>query len=364
MLLGAVSLVPWTVATRPAQACAPAPREGQEVRIVDESAVIYWDPATRIEHFVRRARFDTTASDFGFLVQTPTQPTLAAASDSLFTTLDDVIKPEVREESRTRLVPGISCMLFLAKSSRSSAAPETHAAVAQAAPDPVRVLSAQTVAGYDAVVLEADNAEALAQWLSTRGYANSPSLQRWLAPYVAQRWKLTAFRIAKANPTELGAPVTSPVRMTFTTDRPFYPYREPEEQRARSGGGRTLRVHVLSPSRMDGTLGAAGRWPGAVQYANALGPAHTRLGVMLGGVVPASTWLTSFDDRSSPRPGTDEVFFAAASDPSPVTPPPIVHVNTNDVPIPLDWVALFALTVWVVWRSVRKAKTASSTTAR
>lgn len=330
------------------------------MRIVDESAVIHWDPATRVEQFVRYARFDTTSADFGFLVPTPTQPVLDAASGALFTTLDDMIKPEEREETRTSVVPTVSCLYLTMRSARSTssvAAPRT--AVAES----VRVLSAQMVAGYDAVVLEADNAGALAQWLTTRGYANSPTLQRWLAPYVAQRWKITAFRVAKANPNDGSPPATAPVRMTFTTDRPFYPYREPENQRANTGRGRTLRVHVLSTERMRGTLGDAGRWPGEVQYANAPRDLPSRLGTMLGVAVPAGTWLTTFDDRSSPRPGTDEVYFSSSLERAPVTPPPIVHVRTEEIPIPLDWVGLVALTAWVVWRRVRKAKARSSTTA-
>jgi len=362
LIAAAIAVAPWSLSPSRAQACAPAPREGEVVRIAEESAVIYWDSARRIEHFVRRARFDTTASDFGFLVPTPTLPTLAEASQELFSTLDDVIKPEVRYESRTRLVPGISCMMFMMSASRGRGAASSAAPVAQAL-DPVRVLAAQTVAGYDAVVLEADNADALAQWLTTRGYANSPTLQRWLAPYVAQRWKITAFRVAKPDANRPGAPATSPVRMTFAAERPFYPYREPEDQRAGTGSGRTLRVHVLSTERMHGTIGDRGVWPGRVLYSNTPTTLAARLGTTLGAAIPAGTWLTTFDDRSSPRLGTDEVYFASSSDRSPVIPPAIVRTNTNEIPIPLDWVALIGFVLWVVWRRVRKARTRSGTTA-
>ncbi|MGH9753182.1 MAG: hypothetical protein ACREA2_10400 [Blastocatellia bacterium] len=59
------------------QACAPAPRPGQFVRIAEESAIIIWDEKTRTQHFIRRATFDTDAPDFGFLVPTPTEPARA-----------------------------------------------------------------------------------------------------------------------------------------------------------------------------------------------------------------------------------------------------------------------------------------------
>jgi hypothetical protein len=49
------------------------------VRIAEEEAVIVWDPATKTEHFIRRAAFHSTARQFGFLV--PTTPRLTEVSD-------------------------------------------------------------------------------------------------------------------------------------------------------------------------------------------------------------------------------------------------------------------------------------------
>src|SRR5262245_31614994 len=135
----------------------------------------------------------------------------------------------------------------------------------------VRTLSTQRVAGYDAVVLEADDAAELNRWLGKHGYASSPSLTEWLTPYVAARWKITAFKIAKdAGYREIG---TSAVRMSFQTDRPFFPYREPADQRDAKesrAGDRLLRVFLLSSSRMDGTLGenASGAWPGKTVWSD------------------------------------------------------------------------------------------------
>ncbi len=180
----------------------------------------------------------------------------------------------------------------------------------------VRVLSAQRVAGYDAVVLEADNAAELNRWLDKRGYAFSPSLTEWLTPYVAAHWKITAFKIAKdAGYREVG---TSAVRMSFTTDRPFFPYREPADQREAKeaqAGDRLLRVFFLSSSRMDGALGdnASGAWPGQTVWADRISEADRE---RFSSLVPSdsrlapNTWLSVFEDKSSPRPGTDEVYFA------------------------------------------------------
>src|SRR4051794_32292921 len=51
-------------------------RPDDAIRIAEESAIIVWDPVKKIEHFIRRAAFDTKLPDFGFLVPTPTMPTL------------------------------------------------------------------------------------------------------------------------------------------------------------------------------------------------------------------------------------------------------------------------------------------------
>lgn len=55
--------------------------------------------------------------------------------------------------------------------------------------------------------------------MKLHGHADRPALATWLAPYVAQRWQITAFRIAFDG----GAPIvtTAAVRMTFTRPRPF-----------------------------------------------------------------------------------------------------------------------------------------------
>src|SRR5262245_45994026 len=74
----ALALACLAIAIDPAEAvaCAPAPPRGEEVRIAEEEAIILWDPATRTEHFIRRAQFRSTARAFGFLVPTPATPAL------------------------------------------------------------------------------------------------------------------------------------------------------------------------------------------------------------------------------------------------------------------------------------------------
>lgn len=67
--------------------------------------------------------------------------------------------------------------------------------------------------------------------------------------------------------------------------------------------------------------------------------------------LPAGAWLTMFEDTASPRPGTDDLFFAPSTDARPVKPPPVVHTRAAEIPVPIDVLALIA---WGTWRFVRR----------
>jgi hypothetical protein len=109
-----------SASARPARACAAAPPAGAAVAISAESAIIVWDEATKTEHFIRRASFETSAKDFGFLVPTPAKPELAEASDDAFSELEDLIRPEVvtRTERRGVDLMPLVLSIFLLRATR------------------------------------------------------------------------------------------------------------------------------------------------------------------------------------------------------------------------------------------------------
>ena len=52
-----------------ADGCASLPPlDGSSIHIAEESAIVVWDPVKKVQHFIRRAAFDTKSPDFGFLV--------------------------------------------------------------------------------------------------------------------------------------------------------------------------------------------------------------------------------------------------------------------------------------------------------
>lgn len=336
--------------------CAVIPPKGGQVGVSSETALIVYDSAAKTEHFIRTASFTASASaDFGFLVPTPGQPELAESSPDVFATLADITKPRTVVERRPREAD-FGC------SARNATFVHVGAAVAPAATAAVQVVEQKRVGAFDAAVLRADDPKALRDWLTTNGYDSRPQLEEWFRVYTANKWYLTAFKLAAGG----GAKTVhnTAVRISFPTDAPFYPYREPADARSEAAGraSRSLRLFVLSDTRVSGTIGRAGGanpFPGRTVWANGIGVEQLAAVGKTGQLpVPAGgppQHLTEFEDRSSPRPGTDEVYFAAAADQSAVERPPVVTVEYYDPPL---WPAytlavgcpVLVLLAWVVGR--------------
>ncbi len=331
-------------------ACATAAPPGRSVAVAQESAVVVWDPKTKTEHFIRRSVFSTQAPHFGFLVPSPSRPALHEESDGVLDRLEQIILPDLRTEATWDGVDATPFMLLVfARGSRSASGPAD-------APS-VRVLEQTRVGPFEAAVLQADDAGALSAWLREHGYDERASLRDWLEPYVAQKWFVTAFRIADPDHDagDAGGPgaeaaaerapeVTPPralgggtVRMTFTTERPFFPYREPRDQREGAtttmAPSRALRVFFVGPSRAEATIGdGATPFPGKVSWAGPLDLATAALPV----TAPPGAWLTAFEDDASPRPGVDELWLAPSKEVGLVRPAPVTVRRPRPVSLPID----------------------------
>jgi hypothetical protein len=309
---------------QPATGCAIPWRLNQPVSIASEDALIVWDAATKTEHFIRRAQFNTDAKDFGFLVPTPTEPTLAEADESIFSALSQTTAARVIHEKR--VVRVLRSSLFHGVDTKMATGAATPASK-------VQVLNQQKVGGYDAVVLKANDPEALRQWLVKHGYEARPALTEWFKWYTQNNWIITAFKISNdGSLTSQFAGRT--VRLSFKTETPFYPYREPADTRENppANGQRMLKVYFVSDKRHEGRLGKDATWPGTAAWANSL-PDDTTKKVFGGlGLEPDAQkqmiekkWhLTEFEDKSFPRPGTDEVYFRLAEKQDTLERPPII----------------------------------------
>jgi hypothetical protein len=375
-----------------ASGCAAAPHHGESVSTNDEAALIVWDEKTQTEHFVRRAHFHSTGYDFGFLVPTPNKPELDVADDNLFRELAQITAPKVEYREVVREVES-EFQLGCSKAAKEASKAET--AESMAVPGGVEVLAQKRVGDYDATVLafrkgEGDTPEhgaaELAKWLAKHGYESPPAIEKWLKKYVDDQWCITAFKIAAPEP-KAGSNASTrrdlmarPVRMSFKADRPFYPYREPETEPTAHPQGETrlLRVFLAAPGRFTGKLGDGSRpWPGQTVWSGSVdtknwtsifsqaklaGPPLADVGALSQPKADAGWWLTEFEDRSAPRPGTDEVYFERAADQAPVERPIRIIDRTRTVEVTPWWhVAVYlgvpvvlVLTGLITWRMLRR----------
>ena len=350
----------------PVVACCPAPRSGEAVVNADQTVVILWDAATKTQHFIRQASFKSEADDFGFLIPSPTRPDLNESGNEAFPFFAKLTAPEVQRVPRPSQGTSCSCEERpIASSMMMSSAPR------------VEVLEEKLIAGFNAAVLKADSADVLVEWLAANGYAFSPEVKAWAEPYVRDGWVVTALKVAKPGADSGTDPETQPttlprgdsdvaasaLRMTFKTDRPLFPYREPDYRKSAEtldAKRRLLRIYFLADARYQGELTPEVPWTGRVAFADKLKPADRTRALELLGLPdttgPAQWWLTEFEDPWPYRVAPADVYFSAATDQGVVKRPPIVeYVSGSTSPdVAFEGLIFVALVLPVVRRLRRR----------
>ncbi|HYT90138.1 MAG TPA: DUF2330 domain-containing protein [Gemmataceae bacterium] len=355
LALAGICLLPILPAA-PAPGCCPAPPPGKPVVNADQTVILIWDAATKTQHFIRKASFQSEADDFGFLVPTPNEPALEESGNDAFPYLQKLTEPEIVKT--TRPSDGISCgcaTKFAAKGDL------------QHAPPPVKVLAEKEVAGFKAVVLETRSAAALVAWLKKNGYAFSPEVEAWAKPYVEQGWKITALQVAKDQDGKAKKSLTTAaLRLTFQTEQPLFPYREPDSRAAAEALGarnRLLRIYFIADARYNGELTKETPWTGKVAWANKLSPESRKQALELLKLPqttgPAEWWLTEFEDNWPYRVAPADVTFARDPSQNTVKRPPIIQYVASPWPTDVMGYALIALlAVPPVYRRFRQRPTA------
>jgi hypothetical protein len=279
---------------------------------------------------------------------------LEESGNAAFSYLRNLTEPEVVVRSKPWRMPSIGC-----------SAPSNKYVTAAPA---VTVVEEKLVAGFHAVVLKAESADALVNWLNERKYSFSPEVKAWVAPYVEQGWNITALQVAKNTDatgksdgiSDAGATDAQPaaksdtvsataLRMSFKTDRPLFPYREPDSKSDAEKLGaqhRLLRIYFLSDSRYAGSLGQEHPWSGRAAWAGKLSQAdRSRVLELLKlpeATGPAQWWLTEFEDDWAYQPAPADVTFALDSSQQELRREPIIHYTYDGWQLPRD-VTLYAV---------------------
>ena len=351
LLLSFLATCAWlSQVSEPAQSCCPAPPRGKPVVNADQTVVILWDAANKMQHFIRQASFKSDADDFGFLVPSPSEPQLEESGNGVFPFLLKLTEPEIKSVKSGGGM-GCGCTKFMTKDGRDKAM----------APPQVKVLQEKLVAGFHASVLEAKSATALVGWLKDNGYAYSLEIEAWAKPYVDEGWKITALKVAKDKDAKDKAVTAGALRISFKTDRPLFPYREPDYKSAADALGarsRLLRIYFVAEARYDGELTKENPWTGKVAWSGKVNAAdrktvldHLKLPENTG---PADWWLTEFEDAWPYKVAPADVYFSRAANQDAVKREPIIQYIS--APYPTDGASYAFLAVivivplWTRWR--------------
>jgi hypothetical protein len=112
-------------------------------------------------------------------------------------------------------------------------------------------------------------------------------------------------------------------------------------------------VFFVGTSRVTATIGdGTTTFAGTTPWSAPFDAARAALPV----APPPGAWLTVFQDDAAPRPGTDELWFDKAKDPSPVKPPPVLIDVRDPIYVPLDLLGGAAVIGLLVRTALRRRK--------
>jgi len=336
------------------QGCAimsPEMQQDTSISTTDEAALIVWDEKTKTEHFIRRASFSGATKEFGFMVPTPSKPSLGETKEGLFEALEEEVKPEIK----TQIDREYRFFAFFGNSGEEFESAATSTPKAEAAGDEdVQVIEQTRVGDYDATVLRADDAKALGEWLRKNSYTATPSVEKWLQFYTDKKWYLTAFKV-RANRENQNASL-APVRISFETAKPFYPYHEPETAQ-KNPIERSLRVFFVGEKRTGADVvspAKSEKWAGETTYSSNL---KNSSGIEELGGLPTGQKLeangkrlTTFVDYSTPRRGFGDLYFSPSDEQREILPEPIINHKEQTIFIPLDLIGLVLLGIFAYRR--------------
>jgi len=157
---------------------------------------------------------DSKQKYFGFIIPVPSKPEVEVVKDELFTSLEDLTKP----------VYGIPVPMMEIQNGMMGLDTQERKEPS------VSVVQTKKADIYDLTVLEANDEEALRNWLKENKYYIPQDSEFVLKEYIEKGYY---FVVAKVNPDSISTFVAgqireghlNPIKMTFTTDQPIYPLK-------------------------------------------------------------------------------------------------------------------------------------------
>ena len=185
------------------------PMPGKMIYETDQKAILFYDEG--VEHLFLSITFQGDADNFAWIVPTPAQPEVGKSSDRVFTRLDELTRPEYPAYRRQNYGPMMGAM----EGDYSKQ---------------VTVLETKRIEYYDIAVLEANNNDALYNWLNDHGYTFPQAGKNIIDEYIQKGWVFTAVKIDDHNFSNVGQRQLQtghaiPLRLSFQTDQLVYPLK-------------------------------------------------------------------------------------------------------------------------------------------
>ncbi len=184
------------------------PQPGYYIYETDQQAAIFFDNSQ--ESMVLSTSYYGDAKEFTWIVPTPTEPQVTKISKDFFTNLEKMT--EVKETMTPRTYVN------------------SQAESGKAALD-VTVIDEKKIGYYDLKILQSTDKDALFNYLKENNYSYPEEGKYILEDYIRLGWTFTAIKInedalkdANIN-NKLNSGNISPLKFTFSTDKPVYPLK-------------------------------------------------------------------------------------------------------------------------------------------
>jgi hypothetical protein len=176
VLVGLCPLATITGTARSMCFCVPPPDAA--VRSFGQLNFVVIDRVNERTRVVPNIRIVGDPTDFALVVPTPRVPTLSPADAEIWDDLRRLTAPDQRSE-----LDGLDCF------GNAPPVDSDHSG-------DVEVIVRQTVGSFDAAILSAGDADALAAWLTDNGYPLDATELALLGPYVEAGWFFSAMKLA------------------------------------------------------------------------------------------------------------------------------------------------------------------------
>jgi len=205
-----------------------------------QKALIIYDKD--MEHLVLQVSYKGNASEFVWLVPTPSRPQVSKVDSPIFHWLHNATAPKIK--------------YWFDADQKIRGFYHGGKAATLGAPGglDVRVLEEKQVGVYDIAVLRAGDADDLLQWLRQNGYQITPKLIPVVSDYIRRGWVFTAMRINTGYQDRatqrLREGVLQSLKFKFRTSEPIYPLRVSSLNRGKT----KILLYVVAAHRVDEPL--------------------------------------------------------------------------------------------------------------